>query len=80
MAMSPVDQLAKLAQQVLDTLPEGKAEVKRHLHAALLNGLQNLDLVTREEFEVQSRLLERSREKLEKLEAQLAELERHAPK
>ena len=45
---------------------------------ALLSGFFNrLDLVTREEFDVQSEVLRRTREKLEQLEAKLAELENH---
>jgi hypothetical protein len=38
--------------------------------------LQKMDVVTREEFDVQQAVLERSRAKLEKLEAQIAELEK----
>ena len=41
----------------------------------LRNGLDKLDLVTREEFEVQEAVLRRTREKLEALEAKVAELE-----
>jgi BMFP domain-containing protein YqiC len=74
------DHITNLAQQILDSLPEGRAEMQKHLHTALLNGLRKLDLVTREEFEVQSRLLQRSREKLDSLEKQLAELERQVLK
>ena len=43
---------------------------------ALLTGLfSRLELVTREEFDVQSEVLRRTREKLEQLEAKVAELE-----
>jgi len=73
--MLSADQIGTLAKQILASLPEGSEDLKKHLHAALLSRLQRLDLVTREEFEIQSRLLQRSRERLEQLEARLAELE-----
>ncbi|MND05820.1 Membrane fusogenic activity [compost metagenome] len=41
----------------------------------LQNALGKLDLVTREEFEVQQQVLARTREKLESLAQRLAELE-----
>jgi len=71
------EQLGKLVQQVLSAIPGGTQEVKNHLHSALLSGLQKLDVVTREEFEIQSALLLRSRVKLSVLEQQVAELEKH---
>jgi BMFP domain-containing protein YqiC len=39
-------------------------------------GFQRMDLVTREEFDIQSRVLAKTREKLEALEAKVAELEK----
>jgi BMFP domain-containing protein YqiC len=44
----------------------------------LTAGFARLDLVTREEFDVQSELLARTREKLTELEARLAQLEQGA--
>jgi BMFP domain-containing protein YqiC len=41
----------------------------------LQSGLERMDLVTREEFDLQTAVLERTREKLDQLEARLAELE-----
>jgi len=73
--MSANDPLGKLTQQILDSLPEGGDELKRYLHTALVSGLRRLDLVTREEFEVQNQLLQRSREKLDALERQVAAME-----
>ena len=46
------------------------------MRAVLEAGLTKLDLVTREEFDVQSAVLARTRAKLEHLEAQVAELEK----
>jgi BMFP domain-containing protein YqiC len=49
--------------------------VKKNIHTLLQGAFARLDLVTREEFEVQSRVLARTREKLEQLEQLVAELE-----
>jgi ubiquinone biosynthesis accessory factor UbiK len=56
--------------------PEGlREELQQNFKAVLQAGLGKLDLVTREEFEVQRAVLLRTREKLEALEALLATLE-----
>jgi hypothetical protein len=72
-------QLDELTRSVLNKLPSGLQDVQRdvekNLRAALQSALAKLDLVTREEFEVQSAVLLRSREKLEALEQRIAELE-----
>ena len=71
--------LDELARQVLDALPRGLADaetdLRRNLRAALSAGLSRMDLVTREEFDTQARVLARTREKLEQLEARVRELE-----
>lgn len=71
--------LDELAQRLAGALPEGlthlKQDVDKNLQATLKAGLAKLDLVTREEFEVQRAVLLRTREKLEALEARVAELE-----
>lgn len=52
------------------------ADLEKNLRAMLTAYLSRLDLVTREEFDVQSQVLVRAREELRALEARLAELER----
>lgn len=68
-----------LARQISGSLPAGLRELQRDLekntHTILQNTLSKLDLVTREEFDVQSRVLARTRSRLEQLEKTLAELE-----
>jgi BMFP domain-containing protein YqiC len=75
--------LEDLSQRLGALLPpslgEARADLEKNFRAALQAGLQKLDLVTREEFEVQKKVLLRTREKLEALERQLAELERQEP-
>jgi BMFP domain-containing protein YqiC len=72
--------LDELARGVLDKLPSGfqtmQQDVEKNMRAALQSALGKLDLVTRDEFEVQSAVLQRTREKLETLEVQVAELEK----
>ena len=56
------------------------ADLEKNLRAMLASLFSRLDLVTREEFDVQRQVLLRTREQLTRLEAQLADLERrHAP-
>lgn len=73
-------QLDELTRGVLNALPSGVREVQqdlgKNLRAALQSVFTKLDLVTREEFEVQSAVLLRTREKLTALEARVAELEK----
>ncbi len=72
--------LDDLAQQLAKTVPTGlqvlQEDLKQNLRAGLEAGLSHLDLVTREEFDVQVAVLARTREKLEALERQVAEMER----
>ena len=62
---------------MIDNLPPGLKqlpdELKQCLRETMVSTLQKMDLVTREEFDVQCRVLQRTREKLEALEKQLAE-------
>ncbi|MGE5154475.1 MAG: ubiquinone biosynthesis accessory factor UbiK [Bdellovibrio bacteriovorus] len=72
-------QLDDLAQRLALSLPKGvqtlRDDLARSLRASLEAGLTRLDLVSREEFDVQSAVLARTREKLSRLEARVAELE-----
>jgi ubiquinone biosynthesis accessory factor UbiK len=71
--------LDDLARRLSAAVPEGLHAVRRDLEAnfkaVLQSGLSKLDLVTRQEFDVQAGVLRRTREKLEALEARLAALE-----
>jgi BMFP domain-containing protein YqiC len=50
-------------------------DIEKNLKALLASGFARLDLVLREDFEIQQKLLERAQEKLAELEARVAELE-----
>lgn len=72
-----LDDLAReLAQSVPKNLRAIGADLERNFKALLKAGLERMDLVTREEFDLQAALLERTRAKLEKIDARLAELEK----
>ena len=68
-----------LARQITNNLPAGvkamQQDVEKNIRTLLQGTFARLDLVTREEFDVQTRVLARTREKLEALEKQVAELE-----
>ena len=71
-----VDNIAsKLAEAVPEGLRAVRDDLEKNFRAVLRASLSKLDLVTREEFEVQRAVLARTREKLEALEAKLKELE-----
>ena len=75
-----IDELAqKLAGLVPPGLRAAEEDLRATFRAALQSGLARLDLVTREEFEVQRLVLQRTREKLDALERQLAALEAREP-
>lgn len=71
-----IDDLARrLSSLVPPGLREGREELQENFKSVLQAGLSRLDLVTREEFDVQRAVLLRTREKLEALQAQVAQLE-----
>ena len=71
--------LDDLARQISETIPAGMKEmqgdVKKNIRTLLEGTLAKLDLVTREEFDAQTKVLARTREKLEQLEKTITELE-----
>jgi len=67
----------ELDRRMKDVLARSPAkDLERNLRALLTSAFSRLDLVTREEFDVQREVLARTRAKLEALEAQVAELEK----
>ncbi len=71
--------IESLAEKITSSLPSGgKAladDLKKNLRVGLNSTLERMDLVTREEFDIQTELLARTRARLEILEKQVAELE-----
>jgi len=66
----------ELNDRISDAFRESPAQdVEKNLKALLAAGFARLDLVLREDFEIQQKLLERAQAKLAELEARIAELE-----
>jgi len=74
--------LDELARRLSESVPPGLAamrgELEQNFRAVLQSGLNRLELVTRQEFDVQAGVLRRTRERLEQLQARLERLERDA--
>lgn len=71
-----IDELAnRLSQMVPPGVQEARGDLEKSFRSALQSGLSRLDLVTREEFDVQRSVLLRTREKLELLERAVVDLE-----
>jgi len=77
--MIDLGQLDDLARRLSGLVPpglrEGRDELQQNFKSVLQSGLARLDLVTREEFDVQRAVLLRTREKLEALEREVQALE-----
>lgn len=67
------DDLQAKINQAIENSPV--KDIEKNVKAMLNQGFSKLDLVTREEFDIQMQVLTRTRAKLEALEARVAELE-----
>jgi len=81
--MIDTKKIEQLARQVHEAMPKGIREfgddVEKKIRQVLQAQLTRMDLVNREEFDVQTQVLLRTREKLAALEQRLAQLESHQP-
>ena len=79
MPKKPQDFLSGIHEQVSQFLPDvarlAKDDLEQHARAAVLSVTARLDLVTRDEFDAQVAVLQRTRQKVDALEARVAELE-----
>ncbi|NOR70881.1 MAG: accessory factor UbiK family protein [Methylomarinum sp.] len=71
-----------IANRLADAIPPGlsslKGDMEKSFHTILQGALGKLDLVTREEFEVQKAVLAKTRSKLEDLEKRVTEIEQQS--
>jgi BMFP domain-containing protein YqiC len=73
--------ISDLAEKLAKAVPDAegfatlRADLERNFRSLLVSAFERLDLVSREEFEVQRKVLERTREKLTAIEAELQRLE-----
>ena len=74
------ESIENIASRLAEAVPEGlrsvRDDLEQNFRSVLRASLNKLDLVTREEFEVQEAVLAKTRAKLEALEAQVKEMER----
>jgi BMFP domain-containing protein YqiC len=72
--------LDELARQLAESVPQNLKvlgqDLERNFKTLLQSGIERMELVSREEFDVQRAVLERTRAKLEAMEARLADLEK----
>lgn len=72
------ESIENIARRLAESVPEGlrsvRDDLEQNFRSVLQASLSKLDLVTREEFEVQQAVLAKTRAKLEELEAKLDEL------
>ncbi|HET9338223.1 MAG TPA: accessory factor UbiK family protein [Casimicrobiaceae bacterium] len=68
-----LDELAKRIGRAIEASPA--KDIEKNVRTMLQSGLAKLDVVPRAEFDVQAKVLARTREKLEALERKVAELE-----
>ncbi len=68
-----LDDLNRRVKELVEASPA--KDIEKNLRAFASSTFSRLDLVTREEFDVQQEVLKRTREKLERLEAKVEELE-----
>lgn len=68
-----IEDLSIKINEIVDKLPA--AEWKHNLGALIKGALTKMELVSREEFDIQTEVLRKTREKLQVLEKRLAELE-----
>ena len=74
--MKPIDLLNDLQNRVSELIKQSPAaDIEKNMRAMMSQGFATLDLVTREEFDIQAQVLARTRAKLEELEAKVAALE-----
>ena len=69
------DLVRKLSEAIPPGLKEFETEAKKQFRGILEAGLNKMDLVSREEFDIQVKVLAKTREKIDRLEQQLAEME-----
>jgi len=69
------DIVKKISGLIPPGLAQAKDDLKANIKSILSQSLTKVDLVSREEFDIQTKVLLRTREKLEQLEEKMQELE-----
>ncbi|MGB5705209.1 MAG: accessory factor UbiK family protein [Arenicellales bacterium] len=70
--------LNQLVDSILNLLPsEAREEQKKNIEAVIQGHFEQMNLATREQLEIQEKILRRTRERVNQLEQQIEELEKH---
>jgi BMFP domain-containing protein YqiC len=79
MAMFNSEKINEISNKINEMIKSSPlADVEKNINALIQGAFTKMELISREEFDVQAEVLRNTREKLEKLEAKLAELEEKA--
>ncbi len=78
--MSNTQNIEDMVRKLTEALPAGikdlEAEAKKQFKTVLESGMTKMDMVSREEFEIQKKVLEKTREKVDDLEERLSKIEK----
>ena len=79
--MSSINRFEEILGKIDDAIPtpikQMKQDAKTNLNSIIEGALQRMNLVTREEFDIQTQVLLKTRARLEALEKQVSDLEHH---
>ena len=77
--MDSVNQMDDIAKKIAELMPASfqnlQSDIKKNVQGGLESSIRKMNLVTREEFEIQTAVLQRTREKLDVLEKVVKQLE-----
>lgn len=74
------DLASRLSKALPDSVQKMQKDLEKNFHVILQSAFNKMDLVTRDEFDAQTKVLARSRKKLEELEVKIKTLEKHIQK
>lgn len=74
------DLASRLSKALPDSVQKMQKDLEKNFHVILQSAFNKMDLVTRDEFDAQTKVLARSRKKIEELEASVKALEKHLKK
>lgn len=73
---NPLDEMMKKFSELMpENMRNAQEDMEKNMRSVLESGLQKMNLVTREEFDIQTAVLQRTREKVDALEQQVKVME-----
>jgi len=73
---NPLDEMMKKFSELMpENMRNAQEDIEKNMRSVLENGLQKMNLVTREEFDIQTAVLQRTREKVDALEQHVKVME-----